>query len=46
MDETPRRIDLVQADAKNLQTVDGGRRFVFGDGLEGRRMMAAAEALS
>jgi Domain of unknown function (DUF4384) len=30
-------VHLVQADAKNLQTVDGGRRFVFGDGLEGRQ---------
>ena len=30
-------VHLVQADAKNLQTVDGGRKFVFGDGLEGRQ---------
>lgn len=30
-------VHLVQSDAKNLQTVDSGRRLVFGDGLEGRQ---------
>ena len=30
-------VHLVQSDATNLQTVDSGRRLIFGDGLEGRQ---------
>jgi len=36
-------VHLVQADAKNLKTVDSQQRLVFGDGLEGRQRFVIRE---